>query len=193
MKKKIVGRRGKVTRRVFLGTSVLGTGASFLSALPTHGSSGSPSSESRLRDVNTRDIRDAIALGCRTMQSCFDADDNHVPFFGTSIKPRQSSEKTHFAFSPAWTEAHVPGRHLNALLNAEDVAGVSIDERAVENHSRAMFLAHSGPLKLSSNRGKMAGPVERFSPHNCREGFHALYSLVKYRKHEKDGGRGSLR
>ena len=35
----------------------------------------------RLQDVNTTDVRSAIELGCRTMSSIFNADDNDIPFF----------------------------------------------------------------------------------------------------------------
>ena len=92
-----------------------------------------------LHNVNTTDIRSAIALGCRTMSNVFDADDNDVPFFKSSVLPVAS-----LAFSPIGSEAHVPGRHLNALLMAENVAGLSIDESAVEKHTAAAFLSYSG-------------------------------------------------
>ena len=81
----------------------------------------------RLQDVNTTDVRSAIELGCRTMSSVFNADDNDVPFFGSRVRPQAE-----LRFSAAHSEAHVPGRHLNALLNAEDAAGVEVDEAAIE-------------------------------------------------------------
>jgi hypothetical protein len=79
----------------------------------------------------------------------------------------------------------VPGRHLNALLTAESVLGLKIDEQAIENHARAAFFAFGGPLPLSLNREQKEGLPLRFMPHNVREGFHALYALVKYRRNEK--------
>lgn len=66
------------------------------------------------------------------MQNVFNADDNHVPFFSSIVKPKAA-----LSFSTHHSESHVPGRHLNALLNAEDAAGVELDEEAVENHRRA--------------------------------------------------------
>ena len=131
---------------------------------------------SRLHDVNTTDIRDAIRLGCRTMQHVFDADDGNVPFFSSRIRP-----ETAFAFSPRYSEAHVPGRHLNALLNAEAAAGIELDEAAVGNHRRAALLACSGPLPLVLNRETTDGPPVNFCPHNLREGLHALYALAAFR------------
>ena len=68
----------------------------------------------QLADVNTTDLLDAISLGCRTMSSTFNADDNDIPFFRAAFRREPELE-----FSWAHTEAHVPGRHLNALLSAE--------------------------------------------------------------------------
>ena len=130
----------------------------------------------KLHDVNTRDILDAIRLGCRTMASTFDADDNDIPFFGVTVRP-----EVRLSFSAGGSEGHVPGRHLNALLNAEDAAGIRIDEDAVDKHTRAAFFSYSGAVPLPLNRTEIGGPLVIFIPHNIREGFHALYPLVKYR------------
>jgi hypothetical protein len=135
----------------------------------------------RLKDVNTTDLRSAIELGCKTMQNVFNADDQQVPFFGSHVYPGEPS----FSFSGWHSEAHVPGRHLNALLNAEDAAGIQLDPAAVENHRRAAFLSYSGVVPLPLNRNAIGGPLVNFCPHNLREGFHALYALVKYRNDAK--------
>ena len=136
---------------------------------------------SKLMNVNTTDLEDAISLGCRTMQRVFNADDNGVPFFGSSIVPHIRSPETRLSFSTWISEAHVPGRHLNALLNAEAVAGVRLDESAIEKHTRAAFLSFSGPLPLPLNRPEVGAEPVNFFPHNLREGLHALYPLVQYR------------
>ena len=129
----------------------------------------------RLRDVNTTDIVDAIRLGCRTMSRIFDADDDDIPFWRANARPN--------AFLAICQEDHVPGRHLNALLNAQDAAGLEIDEDAVDKHARAAFLSFSGTVALPLRR--IDGKPTQFSTHNLREGFHALYSLVKYRKSDR--------
>ena len=129
----------------------------------------------KLLDVNTTDLRDAIRLGCRTMASVFNADDNDVPFFSSQVRPT-----ARLGFSRN-SDAHVPGRHLNALLNAEDAAGIDIDEAAVDKHARAAFFSYGGPLALPLNRVEIGGPLADFSPHNVREGFHALCALAQYR------------
>lgn len=135
----------------------------------------------RLEDVNTTDLRGAIQLGCETMQNVFNADDHQVPFFGSNVYPGEAS----FSFSAYHSEAHVPGRHLNALLNAEDAAGITLNPAAVENHRRAAFLSYSGVVPLPLNRSSIGGPLVNFCPHNLREGLHALYALVKYRHDAK--------
>jgi hypothetical protein len=130
----------------------------------------------RLRQVNTTDLLAAIRLGCRTMQSTFNADDNHVPFFGSTAWPYAA-----LWFEPSLSEAHVPGRHLNALLTAEAVAGVALDPAALDHHRRAAFFSFSGPLCLPLNRQVIGGPLLNFTPTNLREGLHALYALVRFR------------
>jgi len=130
----------------------------------------------KLENVNTRDVTDAIALACRTMSSVFNADDDNRPFFGSQVWP-----EARLSFSWAHSEAHVPGRHLNAMLNAEDVAGVGLDETAVDKHAQAAFYSYSGPVALPLNRAAVDGPLINFIPHNIREGFHALYALAAYR------------
>ena len=135
---------------------------------------------SRIQNVNSNDIADAIRLGCRTMQNVFNADDNNVPFFRSLIQP-----EVLLGFSSAHSESHVPGRHLNGLLEAEDVVGLRIDEEAIENHRRAAILSYSGPLALPLNREEIGGPLVNFRPHNLREGFHALYALARFRDDEE--------
>lgn len=135
---------------------------------------------SQLKDVNTDDIHDAIRQGCKVMQSVFNADDMNVPFFDVVAWPDAKMD-----FSGSYSEAHVPGRHLNGLLNAQDTVDVDIDEEAVEKHARATFLSYSGPVMLPMNRSEASGTLVNFAPHNVREGFHALYALAKYRGSEK--------
>jgi hypothetical protein len=132
---------------------------------------------SRLQNINTTDLKDAIRLGCRTMQNVFNADDDQVPFMGSCVWPTPR-----FGFSAHHSESHIPGRHLNALLNAADTAGIEVAESAIENHRRAAFLSYSGVLPLALNRAAPGpGKPVNFCPHNLREGFHALYALAKYR------------
>ena len=49
------------------------------------------------------------------MSNVFNADDNDIPFFRSEVLPNPR-----LSFSNIHSESHVPGRHLNALLEAED-------------------------------------------------------------------------
>ena len=131
----------------------------------------------KLSDVNTRDIRGAIEFGCHTMSSVFDPEDRDIPYFRARARPD--------AYLGLPSENHVPGRHLNALLNAEDAAGIRLDEDAVDKHARACFFSYGGALPLPLHRVDPAGPPSKLLVHDIREGFHALYSLVKYRRSER--------
>lgn len=131
---------------------------------------------SKVANVNTTDVRSAIELGCRTMQRVFNADDNDIPFMGSKVFP-----VAQFSFNFAHSEAHVPGRHLNALLAAEAVAGVRVDEEAITKHARAAMFSYGGPLPVPLNRQEIGGPLVNFYQHNIREGFHALYALAAFR------------
>lgn len=110
------------------------------------------------------------------MQNVFNADDDQRPFMSSTVRPKAALN-----FSANHGESHMPGRHLNALLSAEEMVGVALDEDAVRNHHRAAFFAYSGPVALSLNRQNLGGALVNFCPHNLREGLHALYALVRYR------------
>jgi hypothetical protein len=131
---------------------------------------------STLRDVNQDDIPAAIRLGCQTMSSVFNADDNDIPFFRSVVWPRAE-----LSFNRSHSESHVPGRHLNALLNAEVVLRMPASDEVIDKHARAAFFSFNGPLPLPLNRERIDGPLVNFLPHNLREGFHALFALAKYR------------
>ena len=133
----------------------------------------------RLTDVNTTDVVGAIELARNAMCSIFDPNGGDVRRTSAwSFGPRRTS---------AWPlESHVPGRHLNALLNAEDAAGLDVDEDVVQKFASACFYSYSGPVAFPLDRddGKYDSPVV-FNPHHIREGFHALNALVEHRGSER--------
>jgi hypothetical protein len=131
----------------------------------------------RAGNVNTTSIRDAIVLGCRTMCSVFDADDNDTPFFLSHVWPPPAR----LSFYAPHSDTHVPGRHLNALLTAEDVLGVDLCEECIDKHARAAFRSLAGPVTLPLNRPEKDAAPTVFYVHNCRETFFALYALARYR------------
>ena len=134
----------------------------------------------KLSHVNTSDINAAVSLGCRTMSSVFNADDNDIPFFGSCVYPN-----ARLSFHKMFSEAHVPGRHLLALLNAEFVLGIPVAPETIARHAAAAYFSFSGPLKLPLSRNELASPLATFWDVNLREGLHALYALARFRKDER--------
>lgn len=130
----------------------------------------------RVRNVNTRSIRDAVALGCRTMHRIFNADDDDTPFFLTYARP-----DPHLAYDGMFAEPHVPGRHLNGLLRAEAGLGIGVEESCIETHARVAFRTLSQSVALPQSRWEIGSKPNHFLPHNCRETFHALFALAAYR------------
>ena len=133
-----------------------------------------------LNDVNTYDLGGAVALGCRAMANALNADDHEMPFFTATAWPVPRLE-----FSPYHGESHVPGRHLNAMLNAREL-GIPVDEHAVRCEEHAAFFSFSGPAPLPMNRKAISDPVPNlFVDHNCREGLFALYALSRFERNEE--------
>jgi hypothetical protein len=119
-------------------------------------------------------ILDAIDAACGTMGRVF-AEDG-LPDFAATMWPVASLE-----FEPEVSEAHVPGRHVNALLLAEAI-GRTVDDSTVNAHRDALFFSYSGGAPLPLNRAeKSASTPTIFLPHNVREGFHGLHALARYR------------
>jgi hypothetical protein len=135
----------------------------------------------KVSDLNTTSIRDAIVLGCRTMCNVFDADDNDTPFFFSHVLPPPAR----LAFFAPHSDTHVPGRHLNALLSAEDAVGIEVREECIGKHARAAFRSLAGPVALPLNRPEKDADYTAFAVHNCRETFFALYALAHYRDSEE--------
>ncbi len=131
----------------------------------------------KVENVNATNIRDAIRLGCHTIGNVLNADDNYIPFFGSRVCPD--------AYLEWGLESDIPGRHLDALLNAEDATGVPADEDVVEKEARALFFTYTGPVALPLHRDKIDGPLFHLSPRMPRQSIHGLSALVKYRKSAK--------
>ena len=90
----------------------------------------------RLKDVNTTNLAAAIQLGCETMQRVFNPQDQGRPYMIAQARPDAQLDD-----SVTWG-GHVPGRHLNALLSAEDALGVQLDEQAIDKHRRAALYSY---------------------------------------------------
>ena len=131
----------------------------------------------QMTDLNTTDIIDALRLGCQSMRRMFDPEDDNLPYFRVIVHPE--------AYLGMPMPDHVPGRHINALLNAAEVAGIEVDEDVIDKHAAANYLSLSGPVALSLGRQDCKGALKTFYPHHIRETFHALYPLVQYRNSER--------
>src|SRR6188768_3580365 len=101
--------------------------------------SGSTGPMVRLADVDSSDLESAVRLGCHAMGAAF-AVSGDGPLFEAPLAPEPV-----LAFHPWFSDAHIPGRHLVALLNAERTFAVAIDESLVERHQEALWRAFSGP------------------------------------------------
>ena len=134
----------------------------------------------QLKNVNSKNIYAAIELGYNPMEKVFNRDDHNLPFFEAVARP-----EAHFGFCGFATESHIPGRHLNALLTAEKTIGIPVDPTVIEKHKNAAFYSFSGSVVFPLNRQTIDGELMNFYPHNLREGFHALHSLIKYRNCDK--------
>ena len=136
---------------------------------------------SRLENVNTTNIRDAIELGCRAMERALNLDDPSVPATASKLTLECLGGGVSASFKSSSLGSHNPGRHLNALLSAEDAACISVDERVIERLTEAAFYSQSGPVALPMRPMEPGGTPISFPIHDCREAMHALFVLVRYR------------
>lgn len=128
--------------------------------------------------VNSTDLQLAIREGCRPMQSLLDPSRNYAPYFGNVMSGNDPCQ----SHARHYTAGHVPGRWLNALLNAESALGIEMDEEVVAHLARWTFEAtnHSSGLARSLDPDSFEWLPE-IDLHNLRETMHALYSLVCFR------------
>lgn len=136
---------------------------------------------SRVSGVNSTDVRAAVELACRTMGAVFNRHDHDRPYFRAQLRPRPL-----LSWHSLFAEAHVPGRHLNALAAAHLVLGLPLDEAVIDKHAAALFFSFSGELPLPLNRARVTDARPGvFLAHNIREGLHGLHALVQLRGDER--------
>lgn len=132
-----------------------------------------------MQDVNTSDIGSAIREGCNPMQILFDPAHNHLPYFSNVMSGSDPCNGHHSNYSIS----HVPGRWLNALLNAEDAIGIELNEFAIERLAYWAKISLSHPMGLPQSIDLNSfQPVPVCDLHNLRETMHALNALAKYRE-----------
>lgn len=131
--------------------------------------------------VNTTNLEIAIRKGCNPMQQMLDPAHDNLPYFSNLMSGSDPRNGHHASVSMG----HMPGRLLNALLNAEDAVGVKLNEQIIRDIARWTYTSLDHPMSIARDLD-----IETFKPipssdlHNLRETMHALYALVKYR-HDK--------
>ena len=140
----------------------------------------------KLSDVNTTDIVDAIRLACRNMCSCFDPEDHDFPYWQVDVLPKT------FLAKPF--EHENPGRHLPPIFMADELAGVPVDEDCVAKHTNSVMFSYGAgalPLPLRRAEDEEFNVIDKDSlptnmgVHSHREGIHALWALTKYRHSDR--------
>ena len=132
--------------------------------------------------VNKRSLRLALEEALGPMMTFFDPNRGNLPYFGNSM----TGENWGNTHADVYSLAHIPGRWLNGLLNAEDVLGreeAALDEDAVNT------LAHWARFSLSATKlgfppcidVNTGEPVQKVCLHNLREVMHAMTALVRFR------------
>ncbi len=133
----------------------------------------------RVANVNTTSIPAAVESACRAMGNVFNPADSGYPYMYTRIWP-----DGWLGFSPYHGAIQLAGRHLDALLAAEDVLGVELDEDVIARHSEASFFSLSaGPLPC--NHSTPGGPLTSVDEHSIREAIHGLHALARYRESDR--------
>ena len=145
---------------------------------------GPPFDESRIpparvANVNTNSIPSAVESACHAMGNVFNPADNGYPYMYTRIWP-----DGWLGFSPYHGAIQLAGRHLDALLAAEDVLGVQLDEDVIARHTEASFFSlGAGPLPC--NHSTPGGPLTSVDEHSIREAVHGLHALARYRESDR--------
>lgn len=136
----------------------------------------------KLCEVNTTDIGDAIRLACRNMCSCFAPDDHDFPYWQAEVFPKT------FLAKPF--EQENPGRHLPPLFMANELADIPVDEDCITKHSNSVFFSYGAgklplPLRRAEDKDFNVLDIDSLPTnmvvHNHREGIQALWALTKYR------------
>lgn len=134
-------------------------------------------------NVNKRDLRLALKSALPPMMTFFDPVHGNIPYFGNAM----TGEDWGNSHSTTFSMAHIPGRWLNGLLNAEDVLG---KETAALNETAVDTLAHWARYSISASKlyfppcinEDTTEPILKTDLHNLREVMQALAALVKFRE-----------
>ncbi len=122
-----------------------------------------------------KDIKEAIALGVRHMNSLFDHDRNDEPFFYANCMADSTGKMFH---SVNIGIPHVVGRCLLACMAGEMSAGVPFPDGGLAILERYCKSSFDNPDNLNSYFDPEKGNARLIEFHNMREGLYGLWALV---------------
>ena len=118
-----------------------------------------------------------VKLACRFLAGALDADRRDTPFFYIRT---DASDRCYLDHVFWYDTCHVPGRCLDAMLNAAHVFGVHVDETAVDRFARA----HKRGLRGFAGFAGYVNPEtgeKCIGFHNLRESLLGLLALMRFR------------
>jgi len=142
-----------------------------------------------LGQINRTDLADAIRRGANPMHHWFDWDHGGLPYFRNTMagkrpnagKPTDNTPGN--GHHPSYSLSHVAGRWLDALLNAEAVAGIKIDPKVEANLRQWLLRSMSHKIGLPACLDLTSYEIIPVSDlHNLREVMHGLAALCGFRK-----------
>ncbi|MDD4140886.1 MAG: hypothetical protein PHX81_11735 [Eubacteriales bacterium] len=130
--------------------------------------------------VNDHDLLLAIREALRPMQTIADETRQGLPYFGNDlagVDPIGNSHDSHLSLS------HVPGRWLDALLNAEALPGMTVDSQVIDRLARWAYASvETAGMGLPAQLDLETNEIRKVSQlHNLREVLHAYTALAQYR------------
>ena len=130
--------------------------------------------------VNDHDLLLAIREALRPMQTIADETRQGLPYFGNDlagVDPIGNSHDSHLSLS------HVPGRWLDALLNAEALPGMTVDSQVIDRLARWAYASvETAGMGLPAQLDLETNEIRKVSQlHNLREVLHAYTVLAQYR------------
>ena len=117
-----------------------------------------------------------VELACRFLSRAFDADRPDTPFFYIRTNARGRCYLDHVFW---YDTCHVPGRCLDAMLNARHVFGIDTDEVAVERFARVQKRALRGYEGFGGYLHPTSG-AKCIGFHNLRESLFGLLALMRF-------------
>jgi hypothetical protein len=121
-------------------------------------------------------LSDSVSAAVNNISRIFDRDLDGIPYFGVALL----AGRPHFYHIPFFDISHMPGRALDALLLAESVFDLTIEEGVINRYRDALLHSFAGGDSLNGYYDTGLGQ-KRVAFHNLREGLQGLNALIKFR------------